>query len=70
MFLTHVGSESGDYQRRKKISLLRQVARKSGVKNLLKTRSTQPSEKGIQSGLECGESPKLAEKFAVLADPF
>jgi hypothetical protein len=45
MFLTHVGTGGGDYRQRKKISWYPLIARKQGVKNLLKTGSAQPLEK-------------------------
>jgi len=43
--LTHVGTGKGDYRQRKKNSRHRRIARKQGVKNLLKIKSTKPSEK-------------------------
>ena len=69
MFLTHVGTGTGDYRQRQKIFRFRRMARKQGVKNLLKTGPTQPSENWIQSGLGCVVSPNLAVKAACLADP-
>ena len=44
-FLNHVGTGAGDYRQRKKTFRHQRMDRKQGLKNLLKTRSAQPSKK-------------------------
>ena len=72
--LTHVfnpcWSWVGDSRQRKKNILAPAGGSKTRDKNLSKNRSTQIQEYGIQSGLECGESPKTAEMQAVWDGPF